>query len=267
MRASFKISLILAAVSVIAVTILTVLMHFRYHITQSNLINDRIGVTAASIQNIIDNSLKTGISIEAQNDLPDYIKRAKNNEEIIENIYVLKNLNWQLETVFKTENDFPLPAIKTASQKIKSSKTDNWSFSKTYDGIKTNYVGLTIRGPTGVELGAIVLTYKATVVEEQERGEIRELYRRMLFAISICIIFGFLIGVRTTKHLEKAVDTITSVIDKLQKEETNFDLSEIKDPFLKGNFRKAIMFSSDLSKDLNKIEKLIISAEKEEKND
>lgn len=265
MKISLRISLIMSGISVATICLLTILMHFRYNITRANLINDRIGVTSASIDAVVDNNLKTGIPIASQSDIYPYILKKKESEKIIADIHILKSVKDGLEPAFQTgESDLPSSIRIKAAQKMKISKSRNWSFNEMNLNTKMNYVGLTLKGPTGIEVGAIIVNYDGLLLEEQGKYEIYNLYKRMCIAMLFTVLISFLIGYKTIKKLDKTIESVEMGLDRLSKNEKTFDLSEIADPTLKGNFRKALTNASKVTSDLTKIEELLISAEKED---
>ncbi len=259
MKTSFRMSFILSSISIVTLVILTVLMHFKYHITRSNLINDRIGVTMSSIASAIDNNLRMGIGIESQTNIQSYIDYGRKTEKIIDQIYVLKNNNWDLSTIFKTTKQELRPVvIERSIRTIKSAKAITWSFSEW-----ENYVGLTLKDPTGAIRGAILISYKPEILAAQEKSEIENLYKRMAVAILVTMILSAIIGYKMTAPLIKTVASIQKNIDKLKIDDTHFDLSEISDPMLRGNFRTVVTSSTKMKQDLAKIEKLLNSTEKD----
>jgi hypothetical protein len=243
-------------------------MHFRYHITRTNLINDRLNVTSASIESTIDNSLRTGIAIDSQANIEKYIKDAKGKESIIDNIYVLSNKNWTLIPAFKTaERDLPASIIRTASQRMKSAKGISWSFADEENNEKKNFFGLTVKGPTGAEVGVIIVSCKQSVVGDQEKQEIYALYKRMAFAILICILISILAGYHSTYRITLAINTINQSITHIRNKNLLFDLSNIDDPLLRGNYRKVLKHLTTILTNLDFIEGLLKSAEKEERHE
>jgi sensor histidine kinase regulating citrate/malate metabolism len=265
MKISVRISLIVSVISIITIVILTVLMHFRYNLTRTNLINDRIAVTANSIISTVDTNLKKGLSIESQSDLQNYIKKKKESEKIIDNIYILKYARSTLTTVFKSnQNEPPSTALIKSYQKMNSTKSTNWNFSEIANGTKMNYVGFTLKGATGLDVGVVLIDYDSLTLDKQEKDEIYNLYERMLFAILISIILSVLTGYATTKRLEKTISTLDTSLERMKNNEKHFDLSGISEPTLKGEFRKAITYSSKVTNSLNKIDELLISAKEED---
>ena len=259
MKPSLRISIILSIISALTIVMLTVLMHFKYHITRTNLMNDRIGVTISGIYSVIDNNLRMGVNIEAQDDLKHFIKQSKMKEDIIDHIYILKNVNWTLSTAFSTSSENIDPNLTDqVVKKIKSAKGNSWSISG-----KDNSVGYTLKDPAGLIRGVILVNYNASLIESRERVEIENLYKRMCVAIFITILFSFLIGYKATKNLVHTVETIQTSLDKLNSQSTNFDLSGINDPLLRGKVRSTVTLSSKMMADLKKIDELIESAEKE----
>lgn len=259
MKPSLRISIILASIAALTIIMLTVLMHFKYHITRTNLMNDRIGVTISSISSVIDNNLRMGVNIEAQDDIENYIKGSKAKEDIIDQIYILTNTNWELSAAFSTGKGDIDPSLQDqVVKKIKSEKGTDWSISGEY-----NSVGHTLKDPAGLIRGVILVNYDGNLVKSRGRVEIENLYKRMCFAIAITIFFSFLIGYKATGTLVRTVETIQNSIDKLNADSANFDLSGINDPLLRGRFRSTVSLSSKMLHDLKKIDELIESAEKE----
>lgn len=259
MKPSLRISIILAAISALTIIMLTVLMHFKYHITRTNLMNDRIGVTISSIYSVIDNNLRMGVNIEAQDDIKNYIKDSKSKEDIIDQIYILTNINWNLSTAFSTaKKDIDLSLKDQVIKKLKSAKSNSWSIAGEY-----NSVGFTLKDPAGLIRGVILVNYNGDLIKSREKVEIENLYTRMGFAILITVLFSFLIGYKATGTLVRTVETIQNSINKLNTDATNFDLSGINDPLLRGRFRSTVSLSSKMLHDLKKIDELIESAEKE----
>ena len=259
MKPSLRISIILAAISALTIIMLTVLMHFKYHITRTNLMNDRIGVTISSIYSVIDNNLRMGVNIEAQDDLKHFIKQSKLKEDIIDQIYILKNVNWNLSTAFSTTKDnIDQGLTDQVIKKLKSAKGNSWSISG-----ENNSVGFTLKDPAGLIRGVILVNYNGDLIKNREKVEIDNLYKRMSIAIIITVLFSFFIGYKATGHLVHTVETIQYSLDMLNTESTNFDLSGINDPSLRGKFRRTVTLSSKMMSDLKKIDELIESAKKE----
>jgi len=264
MKISLRISLILSIISAATIIILTILIHFRYHITRTNLINDRISVTGASINAVMDTNLRIGIPINSQSNIETYIKKYKEMEGIIKDIYVLENKNWNLIPIFKTgSTKLPNAVLAQSSDKMKASKLSEWSFNYTDSNENTNYVGFSIKGITGRVVGAIMIGYDASLLKAQEEKEVGNLYKRMIVAIFVSIFISFLIGYKTTEKLSRIINTLDLALDHLKQNKTHFDLSQISDPTLKGDFRKFLTFSCQVQNDLNKIEKLINLAEED----
>jgi hypothetical protein len=259
MKPSLRISIILAAISALTIIMLTVLMHFKYHITRTNLMNDRIGVTISTIYSVIDNNLRMGVNIEAQDDLRGFINQSKAKEDIIDEIYILKNSNWNLSTAFSTSKDSLEKSLtEQVIKRLKSAKGNSWSITG-----ENNSVGFTLKDPAGLIRGVILVNYNADLIKSREKVEIENLYKRMSIAILITLLFSFFIGYKATGTLVQTVETIQKSLDKLNAESTNFDLSGINDPSLRGKFRISATLSSKMMSDLRKIDELIESAEKE----
>ncbi len=264
MKISLRISLILSVISSVTIVILTILMHFRYHITRTDLINDRIGVTGSSISAIIDKNLSAGISISSQNNIDSYINKYKNIEEIIKDIYVVENKNWHLVPVYKTNsNNLSEMALTQATNKIKATKALQWSFHYLDAKENINFVGFTIKNPSGAIVGAVLIGYDALLLKKQEKKEIDNLYKRMVMAIISAIIVSFLIGYKTTQKLSRMINSLNLAFEQLKKNKTDFDLSQISDPIMKSDFRKFLTFSCQIQNNLNKIDKLTDLANKD----
>ena len=264
MKLNVRITLILAIISIMTICLLTSLMHFRYHVTRLNLVNEYLNVTIDGLTRTIDNSLKLGIKLEFLKNVNELIQRAKKQEKIIESIDVLAIDNNKLNTLFKTNTKtLDENVLFRTMQKIKGTKGANWSF--TFEN-GMSYVGLTLRSPAGLDTSAIIVTYKTSHITLQERDEIIALYKRMFIALIISIVMSFLISFRRTKTLTKMVDVLHDSLEKLEQGEVKFDLSGAHDPIVRGNFR--FMLTAVLKARLNLagVEILLNAAEEEQKS-
>ena len=270
MKTSFsnKISFILAMISIITILVLTVLIHFRYHITQIDMINNRLQVTSNTIANVVDNKIKSGMALAEQNDLTDYIKKISLREKIIRDINIVSIDNHKIKNLYKTgERKLKNFVLEKVFQKIQSSKTNDWSFTETSLKKKTNYFGVTIKTTTGNVAGAIVISYNGGLLEEQEQQEIKALYIRFGIASLIIILLSLIIGRQTTRTLEESLLCILNGLQKLKLKENNFDLTDIDDPSFKHDLRLVLKNTSHIQLQLKKIDDLLVSAMKEENHE
>ncbi len=264
MKLNVRITLILAIISMMTICLLTSLMHFRYHVTRLNLVNEYLNVTIDGLTRTIDNSLKLGIKLENLKNVNELIQRAKKQEKIIERIDVLTIDNNKLTTLFKTNsNKIEDNILFKAMQKIKGTKGINWNF--TFEN-GMSYVGLTLRNPAGLDHSAIVVTYKTSHITMQEHDEIVSLYKRMSIALIFSILMSCLISFRRTKTLTTMVNVLHDSLNGLEKGQVEFDLSGVHDPIVRGNFRFMLTAMLKARLKLIGIETLLTAAEKEQKS-
>ena len=222
--------------------------------------NERVAISIANISSVIDNNCRMEINIDAQNDLKYLIDLEKSKEKIIDDIYIFRFNNLNLSTIFKTnKNDVENRLKEEIVKKIKSERRNTW-------GIKlgeNNNVGFNLRDVSGSVYGVILVNYKDGLIKDNEIEEVFNLYKRMAISLLVTIAFCFVIGFSVTKNLSLTVETIQKNLNNLNNDATNYDLSGISDPTLRGIFRKTISISTKMVYDLNKIEELISSAEKE----
>lgn len=260
MKINIRILIILSTISVLTICLLTSLMHFRYHLTRTNLVNERLNVSIDGLNRTLTNNIKLGIALQSLQNVEGIIKHIKEQDKIIERIEIFKIEEGKLNTLFQTDKETIQDNINTlAMQKIKGSKGINWFFSSE-NGL--TYVGLTLRDPTGLDRNAIMLSYKTSFVKAQEHEEVMSLYKRMLFGILASIIASFFIARRSTKNIAQMLDVITTSFDKLERNEKKFDLSGIQDPIVRGNLRAMITSVLSARQSLKGIETLLISADK-----
>ena len=90
MNFSLRISSVLLVVATCTMVLLTVLMHFKYHMTRSNLVVDRLYVALSGMAQPIENAIKLGVDMDNIKNLSKSIKNTKKFDPTIRKHVIYK---------------------------------------------------------------------------------------------------------------------------------------------------------------------------------
>lgn len=256
MRLSFRISYVMLIISVCTITLLTVLMHFKYHNTRVTLINEKLNVVSAGIAYPINNALLLGIDIKNIKELGAIIKKAKEFDTTISDIVVFAIDKDSITPAFTT-SEKPLNNTDKAQllRQVRISKTKNWK--GTFQG-DIKFSGITLKDVANQERAGIVIYYDLKQNNIDEAEEIGNLYKRLGLGLLLAAFLNFMIGLINTKELSKIIKSTESSINSVLKNPNHkIDLGQISDPGIRSQLRLMINKISDFSKYLNKAEGII----------
>ncbi len=255
MRLSFRISYVMLIISICTISLLTVLMHFKYHNTRVTLINEKLNVVSAGIAYPINNSLLLGIKLENITELKSIIKKAKEFDKTIADI-----------VVFGIEKDSIIPAFSTSEKKltdtdkrqllrqVRISKTKNWK--GTFQG-DIKFSGVTLKDVANQERAGIVIYYDLKQNNIDEADEINNLYKRLGMGLLLAACLNFMIGLINTRELSKILkSTELAISSVLSNPDSKIDLGKISDPGIRSQLRLMINKITDFSKYLNKADNI-----------
>lgn len=259
MNFSFRISSVLLIVASCTLLLLTVLMHFKYHMTRSNLVIERLNVAAAGIAQPIDNAIKLGIEIDDIKNISDNIKNTKKFDNTIKNIIVFKTKNEKNYQVAAVENQKISDSQNEQIRKrIRTSKTGYWSGALD-EGI--GFSGITIRNAADQEKGGVLIFYDLQKIHMKEISEIKNLYQRLLLALVLVISINFIAVVKNTASLNKMIEmTESSILYILNNIGKKIDLGKIDEPVIKSQMRNMASKITVVGQYINKLDQLLAQA-------
>lgn len=261
MKLSFRISVILSLISVSTIGIISILMHFRYHMNCTTLFNDRLNITSRSIIKYIDTNLRSGLPINSQYNLENYIKMKHSIHKDIEGIYILEIKNFHPRVLFKTTSkQLSKDAQDLIIRKIKSSKTSNWSEDLMENNQDWGYNGLTIKNTKEI-LGAVVVLYDNMALLKKQKTEIHMIYKRMIIAMLISVFFSMCIGYYGTRPLIKMINDAEDGIKNFLTLPSHHFFAYIYDPELKRDMDYVIRSMKQIDEQLAKMEYVLDKAE------
>lgn len=259
MNFSFRISSVLLIVASCTMLLLTVLMHFKYHMTRSNLVIDRLNVAAAGIGQPIDNAIKLGIEMDDIKNINESINNTKRFDSTIKNIIVFKTTNDKIYPIASVENQvFSEEQNEQIRKKIRASKKGYWS-GELNENI--GFSGLTIKNVAEQEKGGVLICYDLHKIHMKEIAEIKNLYQRLLFALAVVIIINFIVAFKNTSNLNKMIEmTEVSILYILKNIGKKIDLGKIDEPVIKSQMRAMASKVTLVGQYINKLDQFLIQA-------
>jgi len=236
-----KVSVLIFVILVLSLFLQTVLMHFRYHITRSDLVNARFNVIANDLKGSIEKSLKLGINLAHLKNTQRLIEQAKKQEPMINSITVFVLDQNNVNDVFKTSTvKSPTDLQKKIISSLQSSKKDYWTFDY---GTDSEYIGITLKDAIGLPIGGIYMDYSSSIVNNEEKIEISNLYLRLTIMILIAFFLSFIMGNKLIKPLSTCLDAMNKNVQNLLSDKNHeVDLSQISQAELRKDFLN--MYSS-----------------------
>ncbi|MDP3372540.1 MAG: hypothetical protein Q8S21_06625 [Candidatus Paracaedibacteraceae bacterium] len=269
MKLAQRISLVMCAIAISTMTLLTILMHFKYHSTQVNLVNERYGVTSAGISQPLKNAILLGIKFDNLRTISELINEAKNFDKSILDIIVFKNEQDTIVTAFETsKRDFSKNEIALFLSGMRASKTEHWKGTLPND---IGFSGTTIRDVANQDRASILILYDLKLLKKNEAEEINSLYKRLLISLVFIILLNFISGYKNTRIISNIMHaTEQSVKEVMDHPDRKIDLCVIKNPEVRTEMRELIERMSYAGRHLAKIESLIkmakIAPEDQEKH-
>lgn len=259
MNFSFRISSVLLVVASCTMILLTVLMHFKYHMTRSNLVIDRLNVAAAGIAQPIDNAIKLGIEMDDIKNISDNIKNARKFDSTIKNIIVFKTKNEKNYQVTAIENQkISDDQNEQIRKRIRTSKTGYWSGALNED---IGFSGLSIRNAADQEKGGVLIFYDLHKIHMKQISEIKNLYQRLLLALVLVVGINFIAVLKNTASLNKMIkiteDSILYILNNIGKK---IDLGKIDEPVIKSQMRNMASKVTVVGQYINKLDQLLAQA-------
>ncbi|MEI8295271.1 MAG: hypothetical protein WCG04_01960 [Alphaproteobacteria bacterium] len=240
-KMNHKVSLLIFIILLLSLLLQTVLMHFRYHITRSDLINARFNVVANELKGSIDKSLKLGINLAQLANTQQLIEKSKKQEPMINSITVFMLDDKNMNEIFKTGAvKSPTDLQKKVMSNMEATKTDYWHFNY---GEDSEYIGITLRDAIGIRIGGLYMDYSASIVNSEEKIEVGNLYLRLAIMILVALIVSLIVGNQIIKPLSTCFDAMNKNIQNLlANQNSEVDLSQISQAELRKDFLK--MYSS-----------------------
>lgn len=259
MNFSFRISSVLLIVASCTMILLTVLMHFKYHMTRSNLVIDRLNVAAAGIGQPIDNAIKLGIEMDDIKNIPEAIRITKKFDSNIQNIIVFKTNNEKNYQIASIENQkLSEHEHEQIRKEIRSSKTGYWSGALNED---VGFSGLSVKNVADQEKGGILIFYDLHKIHMKEISEIKNLYQRLLLALILVISINFIAVLKNTASLNKMIKmTEISILYILNNIGKKIDLGKIDEPVIKSQMRAMASKITVVGQYINKLDQLLVQA-------
>ncbi len=256
MRLSIRISFVMLIISVFTITLLTVLMHFKYHVIRLNLISDRLNVVSAGISYPISNALLLGIDIQDIKELQETMNKAKEFDSTISDIVIFKIVKDGVIPVFTTSKTELVEEEKVRLLKsLRIAKNKNWKGSVKKD---IKFVGVTLKDVANQERAGIVIYYDLNKSNADEAIEIRRLYQRLFIGIFIIAILNFISGLQNTRDLSTIMKQMENVIVSVsQNPENKVDLGKISDPGIRSQMRLMINSVMEFSHYITKADRII----------
>lgn len=241
----------------LSLTLLTVLMHFKYHVTSSDLVNAKFNVMANDLKWSIERSLRLGISLADLTNTQNLIQQTKKEDPMLDAVSVFALDNEDIKLLFKTEPNETLS--KELSDKVRialtSSRREYWTVS---DGADTQYVGTTFRNPLGISVGGIYIRYSQSVVNKNQQREIYRLYIRLGGLIFFIGCFSFFIGWGIMKPLNASLSSMKENLNNLLLDPDNEpNLTDIAYSELRKDFLQTFQTTRETLKSLKQIERWI----------
>lgn len=256
MNLSQRISTIMVLIATITMCLLTVLMHFKYHTTNSTLINERLDVTGRGIVRILQSGLKLGVNLEHLKEITNQINKIKAIDKTIKDIVILKVNFDELTPIFCTDE-----AALSASNKrlflhaMRGSKTPQW---KGKLDKSTGFFGVTLLDAAKVERAMLLMIYDDKEIRSQENEEIFNLYKRLFFGLLIVAIMNYIAGYKNTLELSKIFTTAEkSILSAAENPKQKIDLRNVTDPVIRTYLRSMLATFSMAGNLLMRIESLI----------
>jgi len=236
-RMNHKVSLLIFTILLLSLLLQTVLMHFRYHITRADLVHARFNVIANDLKGSIDKSLKLGINLAQLKNTQQLIERAKKQEPMIDSITVFLLDEGSINEVFKTNKIASPPELhKKIVASMESTKKYYWSFEH---GNDSEYIGITIKDAIGISIGGIYMEYSSSIVNNEEKHEIGNLYLRLAIMLIVALIVSIIVGNKIIKPLSTCFDAMNQNIKNLlNNKDSEVDLSQISQAELRKDFLK-----------------------------
>lgn len=256
MRLSFRISYTMLIISICTLTLLTVLMHFKYHTTRLTLINERLNVVSTGISQPLNNALLLGIDVKDIKSLEDIIKKAKDFDKTISNIVIFKIEKDLITPVFSTEKkELSASEKATLLQSLRISKNKYWKGSL---GEQIRFAGVTLKDVANQERVGISIFYDLTENSALEAVEIGKLYRRLIMGMFFAALINFATGFQNTRELSKIMKfTENAIVTITNKPEQKIDLGKISDPGIRSQLRLMINSIATVSRYTTKAENII----------
>ena len=259
MNFSLRISSVLLVVATCTMVLLTVLMHFKYHMTRSNLVVDRLYVALSGMVQPIENAIKLGVDMDNIKNLSKSIKNTKKFDPTIKNIIVFKTKNDEFEPIAYDENHALSDIEKQLLQKkIRASKTNYWNGTINED---FGFAGVSIKNVIGQDKGGILFYYDVHKIHMKEISEIQSLYKRLMIALIFIIVINFIAVFKNTASLNNVIITAEqSIFDILNNVGKKIDLGKIEEPVIKTQMRAMANKITSVGRYINKIELFLAQA-------
>lgn len=261
MKLSSKIYFFVFATITLTLSLLTVLMHFKYHATRAELVNTRFSILANDMKWVIERGLRLGINLEEFKNINNIIQTGLKQDKDILSVSVFKYENNKIERIYETKKGIPTPYIdRRIIESIFSTKHEYWSF----DVGNTGYIGVSFKDAVGSMLGGLYMTYSIDLINSEEKKEIYLLYLRLLAAIMLIVFISYFITYKTItpldKNLQKMNEIMATYIDNPSNRQL-IDLTAIDHLELRKVLHQTISSSKVTLKSFEQLQKIIHEVE------
>ena len=262
MKLSTKIYAFIFTTITLTLSLLTVLLHFKYHMTRYDLFDARLGILANDMKSVIERGFTLGLDLSKLHNVNKIIETGLKHDKDINRIVVFKYERNLLSTLYQTSVELETPLLnKTIIENMNSGATDYWDF-KIGD---TAFVGVTFKDTIGNIVGGLYLSYSTSLIEKAEKAEVYSLYLRLLLSVLFISLISYYISHKTINPLDKTLLEMNNVIAEYLKNPNNrknFDLSIITEPELRKIFSQTLSSSKKTLGAFENLQKLINEVEK-----
>jgi hypothetical protein len=119
---------------------------------------------------------------------------------------------------------------------MQSTKKDYWAFDY---GTGSKYIGITFKDAIGIPIGGLYMDYSLSIVNNEEKIEIENLYLRLAIMIIVAFIISLIVGNKLIKPLGTCFNAMNKNIQNLLiNTEDEVDLVQISQAELRKDFLK-----------------------------
>ncbi|MHA1558410.1 MAG: hypothetical protein ACTSXG_01185 [Alphaproteobacteria bacterium] len=235
MKINLKISLVIAAILSLSVTILTLLIHFKYQAMNTNLIASRINVIIGEIKVAVGDNINPNIDFFRLYNIKKIAEAKKKEHPVLENIAVFSIKRDKIIYICNTNagaisSDIEENVILHTNQ----TRRNSWNFKVGNE----QFVGIFLKNIIGQVIGGIYVSYIPAAASKIVGEEIKDLYVRLIFTIFISVILSFIVGYLIMRPLNTSINTMSENIKLLLSYHNTsyFDMHKIDDGELRRNF-------------------------------
>lgn len=254
----YKIYVILLLIITCSFSFYTLLMHFKYYSTRSDLFNKRFSIVLKDLSGTIDRSRKLGINIEEIQNLNQIISKINSNYKEIEDIYIFTMQKDRVRIILSTaKKDLDVNTQNYIYSTAQRTNQEIWNFNME-DNVR--FLGMNFKNPAGIIEAGVVLKL-ASSFESQglDENETLNLYKRLLIGLLICAPLLFLITITSFYTFNKSLWTIQKNLDELSHDSAHFQpkLEDIENPDIRNIVAQTLEILKKTTQNLLKIESLL----------